>query len=221
MYVKSDSALGAIDRNRMPGMTIRVKCSQRVRRIIKPKFIFGPFSAPNIILVPDWYRLLESYSRWSWFRTNNRTSRIWSGLFILARNIIAWNMWNMFRASYLIYCSSAASRVFLVSSQIVMAPDTWTFRDRIIPNWGISTQSSITCKKWTGMPSFSFPNNKTVLLLSAAIAGISILWSGTLEEVCSNPTIQKPSFFFWRSHKRSACIKNKKGSETYKAQKMI
>lgn len=44
----------------------------------------------------------------------------------------------------------------LVYSQISRAPLTWTLRDRMIPCWGISTQTSRWWIKFAGIPSCSF-----------------------------------------------------------------
>ena len=71
-------------------------------------------------------------------------------------------------------------------SQIIMAPVTWTFKLRIIPCWGISTQQSKSCINSTGIPSFSFPRK---------ITDFSGNWNSlsfVLSEVCSIPMILYP-----------------------------
>lgn len=49
-----------------------------------------------------------------------------------------------------------------VYSQMQIEAETCTLRERIMPSCGISTQSSRSCNKSTGMPLFSFPSSKTV-----------------------------------------------------------
>lgn len=47
-----------------------------------------------------------------------------------------------------------------VYSQMKRAPETWTLRDRIMPNCGISTQTSSSWRSSHGIPSLSFLKNE-------------------------------------------------------------
>ena len=80
-----------------------------------------------------------------------------------------------------------------------MAPDTCTFRLRIIPIWGISIQESTTWRKSTGMPSFSFPNKSTVRF------GNSNFDRQELDEVCSTPTTEYPSSLRHFNQENKSC----------------
>ena len=69
------------------------------------------------------------------------------------------------------------------------APLTWTFNERITPNWGISTQTSTTGISSTGIPSFSCPRTITTL------RGKLYDERHILLDVCSAAITVYPSFF--------------------------
>ena len=65
---------------------------------------------------------------------------------------------NQYHGQEVTLASCSARICCRVYSQMMSAPHTCTFRERITPSWGISTQTSSSCRTSTGIPSFSFLN---------------------------------------------------------------
>ena len=65
--------------------------------------------------------------------------------------------------------------ICFVCSQMLIAPETWTFKLRMMPSWGISIYLSTAEKNSIGMPSFSFPGNKTFLTETPSLSGICLM----------------------------------------------
>lgn len=64
------------------------------------------------------------------------------------------------------------------------APDTCTFKDRVIPRCGISIHASVIARISGGMPSFSAPRTRT------EFDGNAKLFNGIEFFVCSIATIE-------------------------------
>lgn len=82
---------------------------------------------------------------------------------------------------FLFYIKSC-SRAF----QIAKDPLTCTFKDRTLPNWGISTQSSTKCKTSAQIPNLSLPKIMHVLF------GKVYDCKGIEFDVCSKATTVNP-----------------------------